>query len=438
MRKKTRLALIGAALAVAGSGISVSLAGTAHATGPTVGITQTPPYSNGQSLTLTGSGFPFGAANPTGLQVLECSDPGGLPGNLPTDASLGCDGTTLKDINDPGGNVNTHFSVALLQSAVSSNIDCTSSQYCALWVGEDSSNLSNNSAFTSAFLLTPTAPTVTPQTFSAHIGLPINYLVHGAGDPIPALSASPSALPPGVTLTDNGNTTASLTGTPTAAGSYVVPVTASSTAGSNSGNITINVSNAPGISAASVASFPTFTSSTFTVTGGGFPAPTITESGPLPAGVTFAGGTGTGTGTLSGQPSSPGVFPVTFTASNGTLPNATSQTVDVVAGFVITTTSLPAATRWRKLPRSGVRGRGNATVQVEGDGPAQGTEDQQEHGNDRRYREVQAHLGRNVDGHPDCHGHKDQNEHEAPEPRGPRQGVGHRPNLADAQLTAAN
>jgi len=343
MRKKTRLALIGAALAVAGSGISVSLAGTAHATSPTVSITQTQPYSNGQSLTLTGSNFPFGAANPTGLQILECSDPGGLPGNLPTDASLGCDGTTLTDISDPGGNVNAHFSVSLLQSATGlSNINCTSTQYCALWVGEDSSNLSNNSAFTAPFLLNPTTPTITPQTFpTGHIGLPIHFRVQSAGDPIPAVSAPPADLPPGVSFTDNGDGSASLNGTPTAVGSYVIPVTASSTAGTATHSFTINVLDSPTITSANVASFPTFTSSTFMVTASDVPSPTITESGTLPPGLTFTGGTGTAT--LSGQPTGPGSFPVTITANNGTF--KTVQTLDVVAGFEITTTSLPPATR---------------------------------------------------------------------------------------------
>ena len=72
------------------------------------------------------------------------------------------------------------------------------------------------------------------------------------------------------------------------------------------------------------------TAGTFTPTATGTPAPTITETGPLPAGVTFTGGS------LTGTPTS-GVFPITFTASNGAVPNATQHfTLTVNAAAAIT------------------------------------------------------------------------------------------------------
>jgi DNA-binding beta-propeller fold protein YncE len=67
---------------------------------------------------------------------------------------------------------------------------------------------------------------------------------------------------------------------------------------------------------------------------GGLPAPTITETGPLPAGVTF----NPTTGVLSGAPAAgtAGVYSVTFTASNGVAP-------DYSLPYTLTVTAPPAA-----------------------------------------------------------------------------------------------
>ncbi len=50
------------------------------------------------------------------------------------------------------------------------------------------------------------------------------------------------------------------------------------------------------------------------------PSATYTETGALPAGVVF-----TSSGSISGTPGSDGTFPITITASNGVVPNATQQ-----------------------------------------------------------------------------------------------------------------
>jgi hypothetical protein len=53
----------------------------------------------------------------------------------------------------------------------------------------------------------------------------------------------------------------------------------------------------------------------FTIIAGGFPAAAITQTGALPAGVTFVDN-GDGTGTLGGIPAAAGSYPLTFDASN--------------------------------------------------------------------------------------------------------------------------
>ncbi len=98
-------------------------------------------------------------------------------------------------------------------------------------------------------------------------------------------------------------------------------------------------SQAPAITSASSTTFTEGAAGSFTVTATGSPTPSIAESGTLPGGVTFHGGT------LRGTPTANGTFPVTFTASNGVSPSAVQNftlTVNPPAALTITTTSLPA------------------------------------------------------------------------------------------------
>jgi len=81
---------------------------------------------------------------------------------------------------------------------------------------------------------------------------------------------------------------------------------------------------APAITSAASAVFTVGRSGSVTVTTTGSPAPSLTESGALPGGVTFADN-GDGTATLAGTPAAGtgGVYPITITASNGVSPDAT-------------------------------------------------------------------------------------------------------------------
>jgi len=265
MRKKTRLALVGAALALAGSGISIPFAGPASASGASVTIVNSSgSLADGGTVSLAGTGFPAHSADPTGLEIIECSDPGGSPSNLPFDPALGCDGNTVSSnqINtDASGNFHTTYSVTKLESPGTSNIDCDATNDCVLWVGVDYNNDFNDPS---------------TQAFSA----PFNVVS-------PAFTSAPSA------------------------------------------------------------AFPTFTTTSFTVRTTGTtepanPAPTITETGTLPSGVTYHDN-GNGTATLSGKPGATGVFPLTFKSANGGAPDAT-QSFSLSAGFRVTATTLAPAT----------------------------------------------------------------------------------------------
>ena len=77
---------------------------------------------------------------------------------------------------------------------------------------------------------------------------------------------------------------------------------------------------APQFTSASAATFVVKTPNAFTVTATGTPAPTLTRTGALPSGVTFAAATGALAGTPAGG--TVGTYTLTFTAKNGVAPDA--------------------------------------------------------------------------------------------------------------------
>jgi large repetitive protein len=174
-----------------------------------------------------------------------------------------------------------------------------------------------------------TTPAFT-SAVSTTVGMrePFDFKVTTSGDPSPAISES-GTLPSGVTLHDNGDGTADLSGTPDAgtAGGYPISLTAVNAAGSATQQFTLTVSTA--------ASSPSFTmgdsteliygqAGSFGITTDGFPAPKISKSGALPPGLTFTD-EGGGVGQVSGTPikTASGPYPVTFTAKNSA--GSTSQ-----------------------------------------------------------------------------------------------------------------
>ncbi|MBV8207950.1 MAG: putative Ig domain-containing protein, partial [Acidobacteria bacterium] len=99
------------------------------------------------------------------------------------------------------------------------------------------------------------------------------------------------------------------------------------------------------ITSAANAAFTVGVAGTFQVTTTGKPAPTLTESGNLPSGVTF----NATTGALSGTPAAgtTGTYNITFTATNGVGTPATQNfTLSVVAAPAISSfvSGVPAIT----------------------------------------------------------------------------------------------
>ena len=205
------------------------------------------------------------------------------------------------------------------------------------------------------------APALTSASSSADtLGAAFTFPVTTTGYPLPALTES-GGLPAGVTFKDNGNGTATLAGTPTATGTFPITITATSTSGTATQSFTLTINQAPTVTSAASDTVTLGAAFTFPVTATGYPAPALTESGGLPAGVTFKDN-GNGTATLAGTPTATGTFPITITATDGTgtttqsytltvqqAPTITSAAADTVTSgaplsFKVTTTGYPAAT----------------------------------------------------------------------------------------------
>src|SRR5439155_1291299 len=137
------------------------------------------------------------------------------------------------------------------------------------------------------FLLVGQGPAITSgkaDTFA--LGQSGSFTITTSGSPAPALAVS-GALQSGVTFFDNGNGTATLSGTPAAgtSGTYSLATTAANGVSSRvTQNVTLLVKDAPRIISATSTVFAVGSPSTFPVTTYGLPVSTLSESGNLPSG----------------------------------------------------------------------------------------------------------------------------------------------------------
>lgn len=182
-------------------------------------------------------------------------------------------------------------------------------------------------------------------TVAGSLGVASSFVVTTTGYPAPALTAT-GALPTGVTFLDNGNGTATISGTPTGqAKDYPITVTATNGVGSPAQQtLTYAMNAAPAFTSAATATFTTQTPGSFRVTTSGRPVSTIVRSGSLPNGLTFTDN-GDGTATIAGTPTlgtgGRGTINLTATNSQGTTTQTLTLTVlqqpAFTSGSVVTT-----------------------------------------------------------------------------------------------------
>ncbi|MGN6413243.1 beta strand repeat-containing protein, partial [Flexivirga sp.] len=185
-------------------------------------------------------------------------------------------------------------------------------------------------------------PAITSTNTGAFtVGTAGTLTVTTTGYPAPAI-AKTGTTPAGMTFVDNGNGTATLSGTPTAGGNYTLSLTASNGVAPNATQtLNLSVTQAPTFTSGATATFGVGTAGTFTITttAMAYPTPSITKTGTVPTGLSFTDN-GNGTATLSGTPAanSGGAYSLNLTASNGVNPNGTQTlTVNVNQSPAVTT-----------------------------------------------------------------------------------------------------
>jgi large repetitive protein len=231
---------------------------------------------------------------------------------------------------------------------------------------------------TQPFVLTVTSAASPPAITSDNsdtetFGAPFTFTVTTTGYPVPALTKTGS-LPPGVTFTDNGDGTATISGTPasSAIGSYAFTLKAKSSAGTATQSFTLTITKAPVIKNIRTTTVHVGTMFSLTITARGQVTPALSESGALPGGVTFTDNSD-GTATIAGVPAggSGGAYAITITAVNQlgsatqtftlkvdeapaiTSPAAAAATTGTPFTFTVTATGYPAAAirKTGSLPR---------------------------------------------------------------------------------------
>jgi sugar lactone lactonase YvrE len=154
------------------------------------------------------------------------------------------------------------------------------------------------------------SPTITsPNSVSVLLNKELPFNVTAFGFPAPTFTRT-GPLPPGMSFNGAGR----LSGAPSQLGVFPISITASNGIGSTATQVlTIVVNQSPAITSPATGTFGVNNPGSFTVTASGVPTPTISISGTLPAGLTFANGV------LSGTPAegTVGSYPLTISASNG-------------------------------------------------------------------------------------------------------------------------
>ena len=293
-------------------------------------------------------------------------------GSLPSGLSLSSSGTITGTATGPNGPVT--FTVKVTDASTVSP-------------------QSNTKTFTITVNQAPAITSANNAAFTA--GVAGTFTVTSTGSPTPAL-AETGTLPSGVTFVDNGNGTGTLSGTAATTGTYPITFTANNGVGTNATqSFTLTIGQPAAITSTSSATFTVGGAGSFTVTTSGFPAPSLTETGALPTGVTFVDNKN-GTATLSGTPAAGTgkTYSLSIKAHNGIGTDATQTftltvdqapaitsgtsatfTVGAAGTFAVTATGFPtpSLTEAGGLP-SGVtftdNGNGTATL---GGTPAAGT-----------------------------------------------------------------
>ena len=245
---------------------------------PTINSASSTTFTQGQagSFTATATGYPVPTYSLTGAPTWLSIDPaaGTLSGTPPT------------------GSGGTYAFIITAANGVSPNATQT---------------------FTLTVNASPTITSASSTTFTQ--GQAGSFTATATGYPVPIYSLT--GAPTWLSIDPAAGT---LSGTPPtgSGGTYAFTITAANLISPNATQtFTLTVDQAPSVTSANTTTFAEGMAGSFTATATGYPAPTFSETGALPNGVTLNGG-----GVLSGTPTQSGSFPITITATNTVLPDA--------------------------------------------------------------------------------------------------------------------
>lgn len=297
------------------------------------------PFSSGQAVQVQ---IPANSVLQPGhaVNILECSDPGGSPANLPTSIA-DCDGNTIQGptvlVNGDGSvNVSGYPVYALpdvnIGDTPTQTPVCNVSNPCVLYIGQAQNDFTQPHVFSAPFVVAPNASDdgANPGdggTGTVVAGVAFSATVTVTSSPpagATAIKAKASGQKPkGVTFAPNNDGTVTLSGTPTVgfSGSYAMSISEEFQAGRTKTTFTTNVT----LVVVQPATLKTPTVKTATVgknfdlklqtNKGADPTPSFTATG-LPSGVALVDN-GNGTGALSGAPTTTGSYPITISEWNG-------------------------------------------------------------------------------------------------------------------------
>jgi DNA-binding beta-propeller fold protein YncE len=184
------------------------------------------------------------------------------------------------------------------------------------------------------------APAITSgDSATFQVGTAGSFSLTATGYTAPAFTDT-GTLPAGLSITDQTPGGWEISGTPAVGAGGVYPLTIiayNGVAPEAEQAFTLTVKEAPDFKSSAQATFVAGTSGNFQVSANGYPAPTFTEAGALPGGLSLSSA-----GLLAGTPAagSGGVYPIAIMASNGISPSANQA-------FTLTVNQAPAITSAR-------------------------------------------------------------------------------------------
>ena len=261
-------------------------------------------YSNSGSQNFTA---PDG--NDWALVIDDGSTPtviGTFPSSGPTSGGTG---VTITGTNFAFGATVTFGGIAATKVVVISATQITATTPAgnagAVTVAVTNNN-GQSGSLTNGFTYNTAAPVITsPGTASGTVGTAFSYQITATNSPT---SYGATGLPAGLSVNSG---TGLISGTPTTAGVSPVTLSATNAAGTGNATLTLTVTGVPVITSPTTASGTVGTAFSYQITATN--SPTSYGATGLPAGLSV----NSGTGLISGTPTTAGVSPVTLSATNG-------------------------------------------------------------------------------------------------------------------------